>query len=103
MKQRILPWLAAAAALAAALPARADVSLPKVFGSHMVLQRDRPIPVWGWAAPGEEVSVRLGDRPAVKATANGQGEWRVKLPALPAGGPFTLTVTGKNTVTLTTC
>ncbi|NLC56098.1 MAG: sialate O-acetylesterase [Armatimonadetes bacterium] len=100
MKQRILPWLAAAAALAAALPARADVSLPKVFGSHMVLQRDRPIPVWGWAAPGEEVSVRLGDRPAVKATANGQGEWRVKLPALPAGGPFTLTVTGKNTVTL---
>ena len=51
-------------ALAAGL-ARADVRLPAVIDSQMVLQRDLPLPIWGWADPGEAVSVRLDDNAAV--------------------------------------
>ena len=42
--------------------ARADVSLPKILGDNMVLQRDKPLPIWGRAAPGEEVTVRFAGR-----------------------------------------
>jgi sialate O-acetylesterase len=87
--------------LAAALSsAQADVRLPHVFGSHMVLQRGVKIPVWGWAAPGEMVSVRLGGGAAASALANAAGEWRAVLPPAPAGGPHTPTVAGRTTVTL---
>jgi sialate O-acetylesterase len=60
-----------------------------VFGDHGVLQRDRPIPIWGRAAPGQEVSVTLGEHEA-SATADAAGRWSATLPALPAGGPYTL-------------
>ncbi len=75
--------------------AAADVRLPNVFSDHMVLQRDKPIKVWGWAAAGEQVSVQLAGKSAT-ATAGAQGEWKVALPPLAAGGPFELTVSGKN-------
>lgn len=81
----------------ATVPVRAEVRLSQVFGSHMVLQREKPLPVWGWADPGEKVTVQLGTATAT-ATANDQGEWKVVLPAMPAGGPYNLTVTGSNTV-----
>ena len=80
-------------------PAHADVKLPAVIGSHMVLQQGMPVPVWGWADPGEQVTVTLGDQKQ-SATADPKGTWRVKLNALTAGGPHVLTVAGKNTVTL---
>ena len=75
----------------------ADVRLPKVFGSHMVLQRDRSIPIWGWADEGEEVTVSIGDKSS-KDTADENGKWRVRLPKLEAGGPHTVVVKGKNEV-----
>jgi len=84
--------------LAAGL-ASAEVKLASPFGDHMVLQRDRPAPVWGQAAPGERVTVTLGAQQAA-ATAGRDGRWKVSLPALPAGGPHTLTVAGKKTVTV---
>ena len=94
-------WLFVSLALiAGALPVRAEVTLPHVFGSNMVLQRRKPLPVWGWAAAGEKVSVQLADGPPVTTTANDQGEWRVALPAREAGGPFAMKVTGNNEVTL---
>jgi len=77
----------------------ADVKLPSVFSEHMVLQRDVPLPVWGTASPGEEVTVTLGDQ-TQKATPGADGKWSVKLPAMTAGGPHTLAVKGKNTVTI---
>ncbi len=92
-------WLGLLAILPSATPALADVRLPKFMGDHMVLQRDMPIPVWGWADAGEAVTVKLGDATA-KTTANDNGEWRVELPKRDAGGPLTLTVTGKNSVSL---
>lgn len=79
--------------------ASADVKLPAVFGDNMVLQRGMAIPVWGWAGPGEQVSVRLGDGAAATATADKDGNWRVNLPAREAGGPLQMKVEGKNTVT----
>src|SRR3954463_11897360 len=75
----------------------ADVRLPKIFGDNMVLQRDHPIPVWGWADPGEKVTVQLQDE-IVKAKAGKDGKWKVQLKQQSAGGPFTLTVSGKNQV-----
>lgn len=78
---------------------RAEVKLPAVFGSHMVLQRDLPVPVWGWAAPGEAVKVTFRDQ-TQSATAGDDGKWSVKLTALSVGEPGTLTVQGNNTITL---
>ena len=76
----------AALLVSSTLPqARADVTLPKVIGSHMVLQRDRPLPIWGWADPGEEVTVKLDDATAT-AKADDQGNWKVVLPAVKADG-----------------
>ena len=78
--------------------ARADVKMPNIFGDHMVLQQDVKIPVWGWAEPGEDVMVTLGDRSA-KTKADGNGKWRLDLDKVSAAAePQVLTVTGKNTV-----
>lgn len=76
------------------------VRLAGAFGNHMVLQRDQSIPIWGWATPGQDISVTFADRQA-KTTANDQGKWMVKLDALPAGGPHQLTVQGKQMIKLT--
>ncbi len=73
----------------------ADVKLPALFSDHMVLQRDMPLPVWGWAEPGEEVAVVLGNQ-THKATADADGNWRVTLEPLSLGDPQTLVVEGKN-------
>ncbi|MBT1690240.1 sialate O-acetylesterase [Dawidia soli] len=79
--------------------AMADVRLPAIFRDHMVLQRGAPVNVWGWASPGEKVAVTLMMKSAT-AIANKQGTWSVVLPALEAGGPYTLTVEGRNTIVL---
>ena len=65
-----------------------------VFSGNMVLQQGVPVPVWGKAAPGAAVSCRLEPAGAAAAgTADADGCWRLMLPALPAGGPHTLTLT----------
>lgn len=71
-------------------PAQDAPLLHPMFQDHGVLQRDRPIPVYGRAAPGATVTVSLGQA-SVTATAGQDGHWQAALPALPAGGPFTLT------------
>lgn len=77
----------------------AEVRLPQVFGSHMVLQRRKPVPVWGWADAGEKVTVTLGTQTKT-AKADAQGRWRVTLDAQEAGGPYQLTVRGKKNIVL---
>ncbi len=77
----------------------ADVKLPQLFSDHMVLQRNIPLPIWGTAAPGEEIRVSI-DKQELTTKANGQGEWKVKLAPLGLGEPRTLTVRGKNTLVL---
>ena len=79
--------------------ARATVRLPKLVGPHMVLQRDAPLPLWGWAAPGEAVSVTFRGKTYQTASGAG-GRWQATLPPQAAGGPFTLVVKGDNTLEL---
>ena len=81
--------------------AQADVRLPAVIDSHMVLQRDMPLPIWGWADADEAVSVQLDDGTAVKTKADADGKWKVTLPAVKADGkPHQLTISGKNKIVL---
>ncbi|MGI4886932.1 MAG: sialate O-acetylesterase [Janthinobacterium lividum] len=100
MPTRRLPLLPTVLLALAAPTARAAVRLPALVGSHMVLQRDRPVPVWGWAAPGERVTVTFRGK-AYPATPGPGGRWQATLPATPAGGPYALTVQGSNRIELT--
>ena len=75
---------------------QAEVSVPSIFGSSMVLQRGQVNPVWGWAAPGEKISVTFGGQKHT-ATAGKDGAWRVKLQPLKANAKGqTLTIAGSN-------
>ena len=77
------------------LAALTGLDLPAVFTDHMVLQRERPIVVWGRATPGAIVSVRLGDGDPQQSTTGSDGAWRVQLPAEAAStDPRTLHITG---------
>ena len=77
----------------------ANVVLPKIFSDNMVLQRNISIPVWGWADANEKVEVAFnGQKKTIKADK--KGKWLIKLDAEKAGGPFVLTVKGKNFIIL---
>lgn len=87
--------------LASGLTAHADVRLHRVFTDHMVLQRDLNVNVWGWAAPGEDVSVQFGDQ-QLSALTDDKGKWSVKLAPMKANTtPQNLSVSGKNKIELT--
>jgi len=75
------------------------VKLASLFGDNMILQRDKALPVWGWAQPGEKVTVALVGRER-SAVADAGGRWRVTLEPLETGGPHEMTVTGRNTIHL---
>ena len=90
-------------ALAVLLPlnvARSEVALPSIIGSQMVLQRDIPLPIWGWADPGEEVVVTI-DNQQHGTKADSEGRWSVTLEPLAVGDPRSMTVVGKNTIKIT--
>ncbi|AQG80455.1 sialate O-acetylesterase [Spirosoma montaniterrae] len=87
--------------LAMAQPVLADVRLPHVFGSHMVLQRRKPLPIWGWADANERVTVLL-NKQTKTIKAGKDGRWQLTLDPMEAGGPYDLTVKGsKNELVLT--
>lgn len=75
-------------------PPAAALELAEIFGDHMVLQRDQPVPIWGRAEAGEEIEVSVQGKQARAVTAK-DGRWTARLPALKEGGPFVLSVTGK--------
>ncbi len=79
-------------------PAGADVVPNGLFTNGAVLQRNRPIPVWGTAAEGERVTVTIRDRRAVTVARGAR--WRVSLPSMPAGGPYVLSISGRNRLVL---
>jgi len=79
----------------------AEVRLPAVIGSNMVLQQQSETPLWGWAEPGEEISIRARwkkGRASAKADAN--GKWTAMLATPKAGGPYTIRIKGSNTIKL---
>ncbi len=67
--------------------------LHPLFTDHVVLQRDLPVPVWGWTEPGGRVKVTLAGQ-SVETTADDQGKWMARLGPYPAGGPHAMAVTG---------
>lgn len=80
---------------------KANVSLPAIFGNHMVLQQKSEITIWGWAKPFEEVGVTGSwDNVTVKVTVPNSASWQVKLNTPTAGGPYTITVKGWNTLVI---
>jgi len=75
---------------------RAEVRMPAIFGDHMVLQQKLKVPVWGWAAPGEAITVTFKNQKRTAVTG-ADGQWRTDLEALEASSePGTLTVAGQN-------
>jgi len=103
MKTKLLRSVSVAFCLVALRPVcvQADLALAGVFGDAMVLQRERPIPVWGRASANAAVTVCLRGQ-TVETRADANGAWSAKLPPMKAGGPCVLTVTGDGkTLTLT--
>lgn len=79
--------------------ANAIVELPLLFNDGMVLQRNKPIPVWGWANANEKIEVYFKEQ-VVRTKADKNGKWSVHLNSETAGGPYELTVKGKNIITI---
>lgn len=83
MKNKSSLLILGLAAILSARSANAAVTLPHVFGDNMVLQQQQPVPVWGWAAPGEKVTVEFaGQKRSAKADKSGRWEVRLRLPVL---------------------
>ena len=75
----------------------AHVKLPRLFSDNMVLQRGKPIPIWGWAAAKEKITVQLKGQ--TKTTITGaDGKWKIYLDPIAAGGPYKLKVQGTNII-----
>jgi sialate O-acetylesterase len=83
--------LALVSVIATAPVQAAEVGFAHVFSDHAVLQRDQPVTVWGTAGPAQKLTVSLNGHVA-NGTADKLGKWRVQLPRMPAGGPYTLAV-----------
>lgn len=79
--------------LGSANPAmRAEVRLPQIISDGMVVQRDRPLTLWGTADPGESVTVKVAKGKSATVTADADGKWRAELPALKTGKTYTITI-----------
>lgn len=83
-------------------PAQPDKHFPflsSIFGDNMVLQRGKPNTFWGWSNAGDSITVQVGDKRA-STVAGADRKWQVRLATPPAGGPYTVRVTGRETVEL---
>ena len=81
--------------------ALADIKLPAVISDNMVLQGNKKVSIWGWAEPGEEVIVSVSWHNMMWAvTAGKNGKWMFKMNSPKMGGPYEMTISGKNTITI---
>lgn len=78
---------------------QAGVKLPWIISDNMVLQRDIPVKIWGWAEKAEKVTVSF-DKQKISTIADAQGKWQVQLKPIPAGGPYTLKIKAKNEINI---
>jgi len=99
MKTKLLILSATLFAILLGLPLTAQVRLPRLISDGMVLQRDTELKIWGWAAPGEYVTLEFTGK-QYATTADADGEWIVVLPQIQAGGPHTMTITASNKLTV---
>lgn len=78
---------------------QSQVKLPRLIRDSMILQRDQKVNIWGWASVNEKVNVQLNGK-TYKAKTGADGKWLITIPPTKAGGPYTITITGKNKITL---
>ena len=78
---------------------QANVKLPALLSDGMVLQRDTKLIIWGWASPREKVMVRFNKK-TVNTVTDSFGNWKIILPPMKAGGPYSMIVKGNNTITV---
>jgi len=76
-----------------------QVRLPKLVSDGMILQREKPVNIWGWASPGEKVKLNFNGR-TFEAITTTDGKWKIVLPAQKAGGPFDMEISASNTIKL---
>ncbi|MFY9153555.1 MAG: sialate O-acetylesterase [Prolixibacteraceae bacterium] len=76
-----------------------QVRLPKLIGNGMVLQRETPVKIWGWATAGEKVTLVLNNQ-SFETTTENDGKWLITLPEQKAGGPFDLEIKASNQIVL---
>jgi sialate O-acetylesterase len=81
------------------LTAAAQIKLPRLVRDSMILQRDTKINIWGWAASGEKVNIKFNGK-TYKTTTGKDGKWIIVLPAVKAGGPYTMDISGSNKISL---
>lgn len=77
----------------------AEVRLPRLISSGMVLQQQTPLRIWGWASPGEKITLRFKNK-LYQTQAGKNGNWQTTLPAQQAGGPFQLIIRASNEIVL---
>jgi len=80
--------------------AGADVRLPSIIDSNMVLQQNTKVPIWGWAQPNENIQIETSWGYLTSTTADKAGNWKVKIQTEKAGGPHQITIKANNTITL---
>ena len=97
--RKVAALLFASASLSFCASLRAEVRLPHMLSDHTVLQRESPIHIWGWASPGESVTVTLLQQHRSVA-ADPLGQWSVYLAPEKAGGPYSMQIAGSNSITL---
>jgi sialate O-acetylesterase len=98
MKQNSVKTGMALALLLSTAALFGEVKVQPIFGDHAVLQRDKPLPIWGTADPGETVTVQISNE-KLSTTADADGKWHLELPKMSAGGPYEMTISGSKTAT----
>jgi len=76
-----------------------QIKLPRLVRDSMILQRDAKINIWGWAARNEKINIKFNSK-SYKTTTGSDGKWLIQLPAMKAGGPYTMDITGSNKISL---
>ena len=84
---RPLPLALSLLAACTAISHSAPLKLHSIFASHMVLQRNKPIVIWGWADAGDKVAVKFGTEQAEATAAGDKGRWELTFPAREASTP----------------
>jgi sialate O-acetylesterase len=96
---RLVSILLSALYACVVLPVSAAVRLPQLVANGMVLQRNAPVNVWGWADAGERVAVEFRHK-TYRTVTNEGGSWQIVLPAMQAGGPYVMVIKGTNQITI---
>jgi sialate O-acetylesterase len=98
-KARICFILSLVIITSVSMPGWGIVRIPRIIGSNMVVQRNMPITLWGWADSREKVTITFAGK-SLSSKADNQGKWKIVFPSMDAGGPYSMEIRGKNLMVL---